>query len=320
MSGFFDTGAGHPVTSMLPSGRADDPAGASEPLRRVPLLVIASEAPLDARALTGGELVQVSALPGERRGAGWLTGRRALKFALTGAGRAADTSDYRFPNPVASLSHSQELAVAAVLAVDAGGVAGVGVDLEFDRVPDPRTASFFLTEAERAWLDTVPEADRAATLTRLWTVKEALFKADPGNAETVLRDYAVIDPACWSGGAQRGGGPDPGFRYASLALGRGFLSVALALSDSWKVDEVPTVDFDQMASRISSLISVPIERLSPDATVAELVPDSFMFIEVAVDLQEEFDIILTQHDLKDVHTLGDLAALLEARQSEQAVH
>jgi acyl carrier protein len=91
-----------------------------------------------------------------------------------------------------------------------------------------------------------------------------------------------------------------------------------SLSQSWKVDPVQTVDFDLMASRISSLISVPIERLAPDATIAELVPDSFMFIEVAVDLQEEFDVILSQHDLKDVHTLGDLAALLQSRQVEQA--
>jgi acyl carrier protein len=81
------------------------------------------------------------------------------------------------------------------------------------------------------------------------------------------------------------------------------------------VDPVQTVDFDLMAARISTLISVPVERLTPDATVAELVPDSFMFIEVAVDLQEEFDVVLSQHDLKDVHTLGDLAALLQSRQA-----
>jgi acyl carrier protein len=280
------------------------------------MLLVASEAPLDARALTAGELTQVAALSGASRGALWLTARRALRRALAGTGRPTDTSAYRFPGPVASLSHSADLAVAAVLAADHDGVVGVGVDIELDRVPDPRTASFFLTGSELGWLESVPADEVPAVLTRLWTVKEALFKADPANADTALRDYEVADPAAMRGRATGPGEID--LQYVSLANPRGVLSVAVALSESWKVDPMQTVDFDLMASRISSLTSVPIERLAPDATIAELVPDSFMFIEVAVDLQEEFDITLSQHDLKDVHTLGDLAELLRSRQAEQA--
>jgi len=293
-----------------------DSDSAIRPQNAIPVLLVASEASLDVGALTAGESTQLAALPGASRGALWLTARRALRLALAGTGRPTDTSAHRFPSPVASLSHSADLAVAAVLAADHDGVAGVGVDIELDRVPDPRTASFFLTESERGWLDSVPTDEVPAELTRLWTVKEALFKADPGNADTALRDYEVADPAAMDGRATRPGEID--FQYVSLARPRGVLSVALALSESWKVDPVQTVDFDLMASRISSLISVPIERLAPDATIAELVPDSFMFIEVAVDLQEEFDVILSQHDLRDVHTLGDLAQLLRSRQAEQA--
>jgi acyl carrier protein len=75
------------------------------------------------------------------------------------------------------------------------------------------------------------------------------------------------------------------------------------------------VDFDQMARHISSLVSVPVARLTPETTITELTPDSFMFVEMAVDLQEEYDVVLTQHDLKDLRTLGDLASLLQRRQS-----
>lgn len=74
------------------------------------------------------------------------------------------------------------------------------------------------------------------------------------------------------------------------------------------------VDFDQMARQISTLVSVPVDRLAPDTTIAELVPDSFTFVEVAVDLQEEYDVVLSQEDLKELRTLGDLAALLRSRQ------
>lgn len=79
---------------------------------------------------------------------------------------------------------------------------------------------------------------------------------------------------------------------------------------------MPTVDFDQMAKHLSTLISVPVERLAPDMTIAELVPDSFTLVEVSVELQEEFDVIFSQDDLREVRTLADLAELLRHQQVE----
>jgi acyl carrier protein len=73
--------------------------------------------------------------------------------------------------------------------------------------------------------------------------------------------------------------------------------------------------FNELAEHISSLISVPVARLTPDTTIAELAPDSFTFVEIAVDLQEEYDVVLCQEDFGNVRTLGDLAALLRDRQS-----
>ncbi|MGH3737349.1 MAG: acyl carrier protein [Micromonosporaceae bacterium] len=78
---------------------------------------------------------------------------------------------------------------------------------------------------------------------------------------------------------------------------------------------MPTVDFDHLAARISTLVSAPAERLTPDTAIRELAPDSFTFVEIAVDLQEEYDVVLHQQDLKDLHTLGDLEALLRRRQT-----
>jgi acyl carrier protein len=77
---------------------------------------------------------------------------------------------------------------------------------------------------------------------------------------------------------------------------------------------MPTVDFDRVAKHLSTLVSVPVERLTPDTTVAELVPDSFTLVEVAVDLQDEFDVVFSQEDLKGVRTLNELAALMASRQ------
>jgi acyl carrier protein len=289
------------------------------------LLVAVGGTPLDPAELTPGEADQLTAVPGAARRRSWLRARRAFRAALTGCGRDADTSAWRFPSPVASLSHSTDLAVAAVLPGPAGPVAGVGVDLELDRTPDRRTARFFLTDAELGWLHTLPVRARPPALLRLWTVKEAVFKADPANADGALGHYAVADPAASRGTAlrrYRAGRPVDHrglrFHYISHPLARGFLSVALAHSPSWRGDPVQTVDFEQMAARISSLVAIPVERLTPDATIAELVPDSFMFVEVAVDLQEEFDVVLSQRDLAGVSTLGDLAVLLRSRQDAHA--
>jgi acyl carrier protein len=284
------------------------------------VLLTVGATPLRQDDLTPGEAAQFAAVPGPVRQRSWLVARRALRRALTACGRPADTSGYPLPSPVVSLSHSAEVAVAAVPGVPSG-VAGVGVDVELDRLPDPRIARLFLTASERAWV-----ADRPAELLRLWTVKEALFKADPGNAGTVLIDYALDDPAAVRGGAHRASGP--AFRYASASLRRGSLSVALALAlhsdsertdpDSERTDPVRTIDHEQVAQRISDLVAVPVERLTPDVMVSELVPDSFMFIEVAVDLQEEFDVVLTQQDLKTIVTVGDLVAVLQSRQAGAA--
>jgi phosphopantetheinyl transferase len=88
------------------------------------------------------------------------------------------------PHPRLSLSHSGDLAVAVGLRE--AYAAGVGVDLERDRDVPPRAARFFLSESE----------DRPADqrlLLELWTVKEAVFKADLDNAGRLLRDYRVVE-------------------------------------------------------------------------------------------------------------------------------
>ena len=68
-----------------------------------------------------------------------------------------------------SLSHT-DTAVAVALSSRP-----VGVDLEA-RYPRPETARRFLTPAEQACYEQLPEAERADFLLLCWTKKEALFK------------------------------------------------------------------------------------------------------------------------------------------------
>ncbi|MEV4416885.1 acyl carrier protein [Catellatospora sp. NPDC049609] len=73
--------------------------------------------------------------------------------------------------------------------------------------------------------------------------------------------------------------------------------------------------FAVVAERISITSGVAVDRLRPETTLKELALDSFLLVEMAVDLQEEFDAIFTQEDLHRVVTVGDLVELLNTSQA-----
>ena len=72
------------------------------------------------------------------------------------------------------------------------------------------------------------------------------------------------------------------------------------------------IAFDHVAERISATLNIPAAKLTPQTTLRELAADSFLLVEMAVDLQEEFDALFTQSALREVATLGQLVQLLEA--------
>jgi acyl carrier protein len=71
--------------------------------------------------------------------------------------------------------------------------------------------------------------------------------------------------------------------------------------------------FDMVADRIASALSVPRESVLPGAHLKEIAPDSLALIELIVDLQEEFDIILSHEQIDAVQTIGDLLSVLQAQ-------
>ncbi len=173
----------------------------------VPVQVHAVSRPVAVADLSTGERAQLPR--SDRRQQEWLLGRAALKKLMDGG----DTSGVRFPNRCLSLTHAAGSAVAASCR---GGQVGLGVDYEGWHAVDPRTARFFLQEHE----------DRDGTdLLRLWTVKEALYKATPDNGKAAFVDYGVMSPEVLAGAALDRAGR--AFRYASAPVGSGWLTVAV---------------------------------------------------------------------------------------------
>jgi hypothetical protein len=151
-------------------------------------------------------------------------GRATLAQLLEQLARNEPADAVHFPHPELSLSHSGDWAIAAGCA-QAGGV---GVDLEFARPMDARAARFFLAGRECDYIDTLAGDAKCGELLRLWTAKEAVFKACADNAGRLLTDFALDDPAARAGAARGLGGCAFTARYVSIDLGAGWLSIALA--------------------------------------------------------------------------------------------
>ena len=171
---------------------------------------------LDRARLSSGVREHLGRLGAGRRQADWLRGRAALEELV---GRRADTSVLRFPHPGLSITHAGTRAFA--LAID--GVQGVGIDFEpIGRRPGEPTWPYFLDPTERRLL-----AEGEDDPLRLWTVKEALFKADPHNGSRWLADYSLDDPRATQGRAMAfGPGPALHLRWTCVTTHGGWLAAA----------------------------------------------------------------------------------------------
>lgn len=186
----------------------------------IPLSIACADEPLDTKQLLPSERGIYSSFTVESRATDWLKGRRALKQLLP----ESDTARLRFPNSLCSLTHSGNIAVA--VAANCHSIRGIGIDLEFYRRVNPKTAKLFLSRDELGYLNELENNHAARELIRLWTIKEALFKSDPENESRWLSDYRLKNPSANRGVAtivQTAATID----YSCAPTGSGVLSIAV---------------------------------------------------------------------------------------------
>ena len=70
---------------------------------------------------------------------------------------------------------------------------------------------------------------------------------------------------------------------------------------------------EEIISRIADTLGVDESRVGPDVALADLVSDSYRLVEMAIELQDDYDVIFTQADLSGVSTVADLAELVRSR-------
>lgn len=173
--------------------------------------------------LSAGERKRYQSLESPVRAKSWLLGRSALKMLRSELDGREDIDDLEFPNARYSLSHSSDVALAVADA--SGSLEGIGVDLEVDTSIKPAAARFFLTEREQLWLDGQASRHLPHLLLRLWCIKEAVFKANPGNSGKTLGDHELAEPGDACGHARTRGGRL--MQYASWCEARTCIALAV---------------------------------------------------------------------------------------------
>jgi phosphopantetheinyl transferase (holo-ACP synthase) len=134
----------------------------------------------------------------------------------------------KMPDKRYSLSHCSNTVVAVGSRL--AQPKGIGVDLEYGRKLTKQAVKLFLTESEQIALKNSTSVYSQSAL-RLWTVKEAVFKADLNNNDNFwFFDYETDNPHSIAGVATKlSNKNNKKFRYASTKYGDGFLTVAIAL-------------------------------------------------------------------------------------------
>jgi acyl carrier protein len=64
---------------------------------------------------------------------------------------------------------------------------------------------------------------------------------------------------------------------------------------------------------IAEVLRLPVERVVDGARLSDLVTDSFVLVELVVELQELFGVHFLREDLTDVLTVADVVSLIGQR-------
>ena len=75
----------------------------------------------------------------------------------------------------------------------------------------------------------------------------------------------------------------------------------------------PTID--DIRRRIAAILDIPEERAGSEVELGDLVADSFRLVEMAIQIQDDYDVMFGQQDVAQLRTVGDLAELVHSRLS-----
>ncbi|MFL5815620.1 MAG: acyl carrier protein [Bdellovibrionia bacterium] len=66
-------------------------------------------------------------------------------------------------------------------------------------------------------------------------------------------------------------------------------------------------------AKIVEFLKIPAARVQEDSPLVDLVAESFMLIEMVIELQEAFSLRLNREELEEIKTVGQLLDLLQEK-------
>ncbi len=69
---------------------------------------------------------------------------------------------------------------------------------------------------------------------------------------------------------------------------------------------------ESFKEKMAAFLKIKATKLTDEAVLTDLVTESFILVEMVIELQEEFSVRLVQEDLKHVKTFGDLIRVFES--------
>jgi acyl carrier protein len=76
-----------------------------------------------------------------------------------------------------------------------------------------------------------------------------------------------------------------------------------------------TATYQQLISILAKLHDSPTDRLTPEATFAELDVDSLTLVEISIRIERDLGVTVHDSELRPALTLGGTAALIDARKA-----
>jgi acyl carrier protein len=73
------------------------------------------------------------------------------------------------------------------------------------------------------------------------------------------------------------------------------------------------LDNQKVKVRMSEILGINLAKIKEEVILSELVMDSFILIDMVIDLQNTFGVRLNQEDLIPVKTVGDLLTVLNSK-------
>ncbi|HEY8024333.1 MAG TPA: acyl carrier protein [Burkholderiaceae bacterium] len=70
--------------------------------------------------------------------------------------------------------------------------------------------------------------------------------------------------------------------------------------------------------KIAAFLKIPPSRIDDEMPLKGIVPDSFMLVELFIELQEDYAIRLDQSDVEGIATVADLTTLVAERAAASA--